>query len=68
MFHRVHLSATSNSPSRRHRTWGAHRGGETMRPEILSWLRLLAFAAIVVALVGGLVALTDPVMQLVALR
>jgi hypothetical protein len=39
-----------------------------MPPEILSWLRLLAFAAIVVALVGGLVALTDPVMQLVALR
>jgi len=39
-----------------------------MRPEIVSWLRLLAFAAIVVALVGGLVALTDSMMQLVALR
>jgi len=39
-----------------------------MRREIVSWLRLLALAAFVVALVGGLVALTDPVMQLVALR
>jgi hypothetical protein len=39
-----------------------------MRREILSWLRLLAFAALVVVLVGGLVALTGPAGQLVALR
>jgi hypothetical protein len=39
-----------------------------MRREILSWLRLLALAVFVVALVGGLVALTEPAMQLVALR
>jgi hypothetical protein len=39
-----------------------------MRREILSWLRLLAFAAFVVALVAGLVALTEPVGQLIALR
>jgi hypothetical protein len=30
-----------------------------MRPEIAFWLRLLAVAVIVVALAGGLVALTD---------
>jgi hypothetical protein len=30
-----------------------------MRPEIVFWLRLLAIAVLVVALAGGLVALTD---------
>jgi hypothetical protein len=45
-----------------------HAEEKSMPPEILSWLRLLAFAGGMVALVGGLVALSEPMTQLVVLR
>jgi hypothetical protein len=38
-----------------------------MRRELLSWIRLIAFAGGIVALIGGLFALT-PAAELIAMR
>jgi hypothetical protein len=55
MFHRVNWPATSNSPV----PPPSHTGRIPL---------YVALAACVVALVGGVVALSEPVMELVALR